>query len=95
MLKNYELDAEDEKILDELDNLCGVIQNKEVLKDMILYIKLRQDGKVNFGNYNIIIRNNTSYDILKDFLKVCIKIFIKGSNNSFNIYSIVISKFKL
>ena len=77
MLKNYELDAEDEKILDELDNLCGVIQNKEVLKDMILYIKLRQDGKVNFGNYNIIIRNDTSYDILKDFLKVCIKIFIK------------------
>lgn len=77
MLKNYELDAEDKKILDELDNLCGVIQNKEVLKDMILYIKLRQDRKIGFGNYNIIIRNNTSYDILKDFLKVCTKIFMK------------------
>ena len=37
MLKEYLLDAEDEKILDELDNLCGVVQNKEVLKNMIIY----------------------------------------------------------
>ena len=41
MLNNYKLDAEDEKIISELDNLCGVIQNKEILKDMILYIKLK------------------------------------------------------
>ena len=40
MLSNYKLDSEDEKILNELDNLCGVIQNKEVLRDIILYIKL-------------------------------------------------------
>ena len=31
MLKEYNLDVEDEKIIDELDNLFGVIQNKEVL----------------------------------------------------------------
>ena len=77
MVKKYELDTEDEKILDELDNLCGVIQNKEVLKDIILYTKLKQDKKIDFGNYNIIIRSDTSYDILKDFLKVCAKIFMK------------------
>ena len=40
MVKKYLLDVEDEEILNELDNLCGVVQNKEVLKDIILYIKL-------------------------------------------------------
>ena len=58
MLSNYKLDSEDEKILNELDNLCGVIQNKEVLRDIILYIKLKQNNELDFGNYNIIIRNN-------------------------------------
>ena len=55
MLKEYNLDAEDEKIIDELDNLFGVIQNKEVLKNMVIYSKLREDNEVKFGNYNIII----------------------------------------
>ena len=45
MLNNYKLDAEDEKIISELDNLCGVIQNKEILKDMILYIKLKPNNE--------------------------------------------------
>ena len=52
MLKEYVLDAEDEKIIDELDNLFGVIQNKEVLKNMVMYAKLRQDNEMQFGNYN-------------------------------------------
>ena len=55
MLSNYKLDSEDEKILNELDNLCGVIQNKEVLRDIIFYIKLKQNNELDFGNYNIII----------------------------------------
>lgn len=77
MLNNYKLDAEDEKILEDLDNLCGVIQNKEVFKEIITYIKLKQNNKLNFGNYNIIVRNNSSYNLLNDLLKVCSKIFKK------------------
>ena len=77
MLKEYGLDAEDEKIIDELDNLFGVIQNKEVLKNMVLYAQLRQDNEMQIGNYNIIIRNNSSYDLLTDYLKVCAKLFVK------------------
>ena len=77
MLKEYLLDAEDEKILDELDNLCGVVQNKEVLKNMIIYSKLRSKGEINFGNYNIIVRNASSYNLLNDLLKVSSKIFLK------------------
>lgn len=77
MLKEYNLDAEDEKIIDELDNLFGVIQNKEVLKNMIIYSKLKENNQIQFGNYNIIIRNDSSYNLLKDFLKVCAKLFVK------------------
>ena len=77
MLINYKLDSEDEKILNELDNLCGVVQNKEVLKDIILYIKLKQNNEMDLGNYNIIIRNNSSYNLLNDLIKVCSKVFLK------------------
>lgn len=77
MFSNYKLDAEDEKIIDELNNLCGVAQNKEVLQDIILYIKLKQNNELDLGNYNIIIRNNSSYNLLNDFIKVCAKIFVK------------------
>ena len=77
METKYELDAEDEKILDELDDLCGVIQNKAVLKDMILYIKLKQSNILDLGNFNIIVRSNSSYNLLNDLLKVCSKIFMK------------------
>ena len=38
MVNNYKLDVEDEEILKELDDLCGVVQNKDVLRDIILYI---------------------------------------------------------
>lgn len=77
MLSNYKLDTEDEKILDELDNLFGVVQNKEVLRDIILYIKLKQNNELDLENYNIIVRNNSSYNLLNDLLKVCSKVFLK------------------
>ncbi len=77
MISNYKLDAEDEKLIGELDNLCGVIQNKEVLRDMILYIKLKQNNELNLGNYNILIRNNSSYNLISDLIKICSKIFLK------------------
>ena len=77
MLSDYKLNYEDEKIINELDNLCGVVQNKEVLRDIILYIKLKQNNKLDLGNYNIIIRNNSSYNVLNDLIKVCAKVFLK------------------
>lgn len=77
MLKEYWLDAEDEKIISELDDLCGVVQNKDVLKDIITCSKLKEAGKINFNNNNIIIRNYSDYNIMDDFLKVCSKLFLK------------------
>ena len=77
MVKEYLLDTEDEKILNELDNLCGVVQNKEVLKDIILYAKLKENNQLDFGNYNIIVRSDSFYNLLDDLLKVCSKVFMK------------------
>ena len=77
MLKEYVLDTEDEEIIDELDNMCGVIQNKDTLKNMILYFKLRKNNMIDFGNNNVVIRNDSNYYILDDFIKICSKIFLK------------------
>ncbi len=77
MVKKYVLDAEDEEILNELDNLCGVVQNKEILREIILYIKLHQNNELDLGNFNILIRNNSSYNLLNDFVKIIAKIFFK------------------
>lgn len=77
MLSNYMIDTEDEKIISELDNLCGVVQNKAVLRDIISYIKLKRDNLLDLDNYNIIIRNKSSYNLIDDLLKVCAKVFLK------------------
>ena len=77
MLKEYELTAEDERIIDELDNFCGVVQNKEVLKDMIVFSKLKKRGEVDFGNFNIIVRNDSAYLLLNDLLKVVGKLLLR------------------
>lgn len=77
MVKEYLLDAEDEEILNELDNLCGVVQNKEILRNMIIYSKLKENEEIKIGNFNIIIRNNSSYSIIDNLLKVCAKILTK------------------
>lgn len=79
MSTKYYLDSEDKKIIDELDNLFGVIQNKEVLKNMVLYSKLKNNNELTFGNYNIIIDNYSSYNILEDYLKICAKLFVKNN----------------
>lgn len=77
MLKEYALDTEDEEIVNELDSLLGVVQNKETLKNYISYIKLKKNNQIAFGNYNIVLRNDSAYDIMNDFLSVCGKIFLK------------------
>ena len=77
MLKEYLLDAEDEMIVDELDNLCGVVQNKETLKSMITFAKLKTSGKIHFGNYNLIIRSQTRTNVMNDLLRICSKVYLK------------------
>lgn len=77
MEAEYNLDEEDKKILNELNNLYGVSQNRDVFANLISYIKLRKANNIDIGNYNIIIRNESSYNLLNDFLNVLAKIFLK------------------
>ena len=39
MIGKYELDTEDEAIISELDNMFGVVQNKEILRDSWLQLR--------------------------------------------------------
>ena len=41
------------------------------------YSKLKINGEVDFGNFNIIIRNDSSYLLLNDLLKVVGKVLLK------------------
>lgn len=77
MVANYELDTEDEKILDEVDKIYGTKRIKETIKDIIIYAKLRNNNDITFGNFNIIIRNESFYSSLNSLLEICGKIFLK------------------
>ena len=79
MVNEYILDAKDEAIINGLDNLFGVVQNKEVLRNIIIFSKLKRDDEINTGNFNIIIRNNSDYNLLEDFLRICTKLFVKNN----------------
>ena len=77
-MEKYSIGIEDKKIIDELDSLCGVVSNKEVLKNMVLYSQLKKNGIVDFGNYNIIVRNNSDYNLLNDLLDVTGRVLEKN-----------------
>lgn len=70
MLKDYTLTDEDENILDELDELCGVVQNKEILLENFWFIKNEKGfgngryarnlfEKIKFEQADRIIKNNS------------------------------------
>lgn len=78
MLKEYELDEQDIKIINELDTICGVAQNKEVLRDMIIFSKLKEKGEIEFGNFNILVRRDSAYNFTNELLKICGKLLVKN-----------------
>ncbi len=74
------LDEENEKILDKLDNIIGLSKNKEVLRDIIKYHEVLKKYKCNieFENYNIVIRNDSSYSIYEDLISIIAEIYYKN-----------------
>lgn len=61
MESNLIINAEEEKILNELKNIYGTEKCIDVLKNYISFVNLKKDKKINFGNYNILIRNQSEY----------------------------------
>lgn len=79
-LKQELLDEESEKILSSLDDKMGISKNKEILRDIIKYSKIMQESDYNleFENYNIVIRNESSYNLYEELIKVIAEIYLKN-----------------
>lgn len=74
------LDVENEKILNKLDDTIGLSKNKVILRDIIKYHNVMQQYECNidFENYNIIIRNNSSYTFYEDLISIIAEIYYKN-----------------
>lgn len=68
-----------EELLKELDNILGSEKTKEMFKNYITYIKLRNEGKVKFGTYNIYIRNKARQMVPEHLIKLIWKT-LKANN---------------
>ena len=74
------LDEENEKILSKLDDTIGISQNKNVLRDIIKYHQVIKEGDCNIecANYNIIIRNESSYNLYEELISIIAQIYYKN-----------------
>lgn len=79
-LTNFILDEENEKILSKLDNTIGLSKNKEVIRKIIMYHEVMQKYKCNVEseNYNIVIRNKSSYNLYEELISVISEIYYKN-----------------
>ncbi len=74
------LDEENEKILSKLDDTIGLSKNKAILRDIIKYHNVMQQYECNidFENYNIVIRNNSSYTFYEELISIIAEIYYKN-----------------
>ena len=79
-LKEELLDEENEKILSRLDNMSGLSKNKSILRNIIRFSKLmnRYDWEIKYENYNIIIRNESAYNLYEELISVIAEIYYKN-----------------
>ena len=75
------LDEENERILNKLENTIGLSKNKSTLRDIIRYHRVMQECECNieFENYNIVIRNRTSYNVYQELISVIAEIYYKNN----------------
>jgi len=74
------LDVENEMILMELDDSIGLSNNKSVLRSIIKYSQVMKKHicNIEFENYNIVIRNESAYNLYEDLINVIAKIYYKN-----------------
>ena len=74
------LDEGNEKILSRLDETVGLSSCKEVLRDIIKYHNVMQEYKCNieFENYNIVIRNESAYNLYEELISVIAEIYYEN-----------------
>ena len=64
------VDLETEKILKETENIYGLKNGKEVLRNYASYIEMRKNGKIDFGTYNILIQSDCEYNSAEEVVKI-------------------------
>ncbi len=74
------LDENNEKILRKLDDTIGLSKNKIILRDIIKYhnVMKQYECNIEFENYNIVIRNNSSYTFYEELISVIAEIYYKN-----------------
>ena len=79
-LKCEKLNQKNEKILSKLDDKIGINKNKQVLREIIKCYEVMKGAKnkLEFENYNIIIRNESSYVLYEDLINVIAEIYLEN-----------------
>ena len=64
-------------ILKELKNIYGLEKCENSIKRYIDYLKLRSEGKINMGNYNVLIKCKNDYSQIEQLVEIIVKLLKK------------------
>lgn len=74
MESNFKMNLETEEILERIEGIYGADKCIDVIKNYVSYIEMKKRGEIDFGNYNILIRNeseyNSSYELVEMIWKI-------------------------
>ena len=73
-MENIVLENKTEEVLGELDSIYGIDKSKELIRNYAAYVKMKKEGKINLGTYNIVIENMSESEIPEQIIKVICKI---------------------
>ena len=65
------------EILKELKNIYGLEKCENSIKRYIDYLKLRSEGKINMGNYNVLIKCKNEYSQIEQLVEIIVKLLKK------------------
>ena len=78
MKKEVLLDAANEEILKEAEEIMGVPDLKENLRRIVMYSKMKHKKILEDGNLNILIRNNSREKPYEKIIKLIAKLYCKN-----------------
>ena len=92
MKKEVLLDAANEEILKEAEEIMGVPDLKENLRRIIMYSKMKDKKILEDGNFNILIRNNSREKPYEKIIELVAKLYCNNRIISDETYEIITDK---
>lgn len=74
MENNAILESKIEDILKKLDEIYGTEKCKSILRNYAVYLKMRQEGKIKVGTYNLLIENSSEAVVPKQIIEIIYKL---------------------